>query len=316
MSAYSSSLAELLAWCICNAIIALAAIFGNTLILATFIWRRKLRRKRHLFVACLACADALVGVLSIPFWIATLVSLWMENLVWMDSGIYKTFIVLDVFLGLASVFHLLLITVERLYAVAWPVRHRVASRNSYLVSSAVAWLLALITSTLLRLLPEVDLAASTRFLALLICYLVPLLSICATYTAIWTIVKVTSPATRSRSSTKELKLAGTVFMVVVLFVISWMPFVTFNAIVVFCSVCSINKNAVYFTKLLHYTNSALNPLVYASRLPDFKAGMVLLLCRRRRGGWRRATSTYGRATTCEVRSLAYGSRRGCRVTEC
>ena len=300
---YSLTLEQLLAWCICNGFIAFAAICGNVLILTAFICFKNLRRRPNIFVAGLALADALVGVVSVPFWIATLVSIWLETMLWTRSWLYKLFLTLDVFSGLSSILHLLLITLERLYAIAWPVRHRVSSRRTYIVSSVVAWFIAMATSSFF-LLPYMNLTMKTRFFVLLLCYLVPLFSICVAYIAIWAIVKFKDHGTK-----KELKLASTVFLVVVLFVLAWTPFMTINVIAYVCRTCSISQNAVYFTKLLHYSNSAFNPLVYGFRIPEFKRA-ILVLFHRKTGGWR--ASSLRCRSSFELRNNI--TRRGSRPT--
>lgn len=164
-------LAELVCWCIVNGIVAILAIFGNSLVIIAFSCFKKRRTRTNYFVVGLAAADILVGLFSIPFWIATLVSIWLQSVSWMSNSLlYRAFIALDVFSGIASILHLLLISLERLYAIGCPVKHRVSSRRSYLLAAAITWFVTLTAAALF--VPRKNLTYFPRFLTLLVCFLV------------------------------------------------------------------------------------------------------------------------------------------------
>lgn len=276
-------LAELVMWCVFNGFVAILAIFGNLLVIAAFTFFKKLRTRTNYFVVGLAAADVLVGILSIPFWIATLVSIWLESVSWMNNSLlYRAFIAMDVFSGIASILHLLLISLERLYAIAWPVRHRVSSRRSYLIAATIAWCVSIVTTALF--VPEKNLTHFPRFLVLLVCYLVPLTLICMTYITMWILVKFKKHDCNSWNSYKEVKLILTIFFVIVLFIAAWTPFMVINIILFVCEKYFIPNQVVYFSKLLHYSNSAVNPMVYGFRLPEFKKAFYILLKERKQ--WR------------------------------
>lgn len=269
-------LAELVSWCTVNGLVAVLAIFGNSLVIAAFTCFKKLRTRTSYFVVGLAAADILVGLLSIPFWIATLVSIWLDSVSWISNSLlYRAFIALDVFSGIASILHLLLISLERLYAIGWPVRHRVSSRRSYLLSASMAWCITLVAAAMF--VPEKNLTHFPRFLVLQLCFFIPLTLICITYITIGIIVKCHKHDSNSWNHHKETKLILTIFFLIILFVAAWTPFMAINIITFLCVKCVIPNNVVYFSKLLHYSNSAVNPLVYGYRLPEFKKAFYILL---------------------------------------
>lgn len=273
-------LAELVVWCIFNGLVAISAIFGNSLVIAAFTCFTKLRTRTNYFVVGLAAADILVGLLSIPFWIASMVSIWLQSVSWMSNSLlYRVFIALDVFSGIASILHLLLISLERLYAVGWPVRHRVSSRRSYLFAASIAWCVTFTATALF--VPKKNVTHFPRFLVLFVCFLVPLTLICITYIMMWFLVKFQKHDSNSWNSHKEVKLILTIFFVIILFVAAWTPFMVINVIMFFCGKCFIPNKAVYFSKLLHYSNSAVNPVVYGFRLPEFKKAFYILLKERK-----------------------------------
>ena len=269
-------LAELVSWCTANALVAILAIFGNSLVITAFVCFKKLRTRTIYFVVGLAAADILVGLLSIPFWIATLISIWLESVSWMNNSLlYRAFIALDVFSGIASILHLLLISLERLYAIGWPVRHRVSSRRSYLLSASMAWCISLGAAAMF--VPEKNVTHFPRFLLLQLCFFIPLTLICITYIMMGIIVKCHTHDSNSWNHLKETKLILTILFLIILFIAAWAPFMAVNIITFLCVKCSIPNNVVYFSKLLHYSNSAVNPLVYSYRLPEFKKAVYILL---------------------------------------
>lgn len=122
------------------------AIFGSLLVITAFTCFKKLR--------------------SVPFWMATRISIWLGSVSWMNNSLlYRSFIAVDVFSGIASIFHLLLISLQRLYAIAYPVRHRVSSTSSYLIAVAVTWSVAFLATT--AFIPGKTLIQLARFLVLL-----------------------------------------------------------------------------------------------------------------------------------------------------
>ena len=269
------NLAELVSWCFSNGVVGILAVFGNSLVIAAFSCFKKLRTRTNYFVVGLAAADIIVGLLSVPCWIASLVSIWLESISWMDSLPYRAFIALDVFSGIGSILHLFLISLERLYAIGWPVRHRISSKRSYLVASSLAWSVTLGTAALF--VPKNAVAMTPRFFILLLCFFVPLTLICITYITIWIIVKYHDHDTNHWSRSKEVKLALTLSVVIVLFIAAWTPFIVVNIVAFLRPNKHVSYTVVYLTKLLHYSNSAVNPVVYGYRLPEFKEAFCILL---------------------------------------
>lgn len=224
--------------------------------------------------------------MSIPFWIATVISIWLESVSWMSNSLsYRAFIALDVFSGIASILHLLLISLERLYAIGWPVRHRVSSRRSYLLSASMAWCITLGAAAMF--VPGKSITHFPRFLVLQLCFFIPLTLICITYIMMGIIVKCHAHDANSWNHHKETKLILTIFVLIILFVAAWAPFMAVNIVTFFCVKCFIPNNVEYFSKLLHYSNSAVNPLVYSYRLSEFKKAFYLLLKDRKQ--WRQSS---------------------------
>lgn len=271
-------LAELLVWCSLNGFVAILAVLGNSFVIAAFMRFKNLRTRTNYFVVGLVAADILVGLLSIPFWITTMISIWLQSVSWMKSSLlYRAFIALDVFSGIASILHLLLISLERLYAIGCPVRHRVSSTRSYILAASLSWCLTLIVTVLFAAQKHF-----TRFLVLLFCFLVPLIMICFTYITLWLLVKFQKHDSNFWNRNKEIKLSLTIFFVILLFIAAWTPFMVINIVMFFCGHYVIPSKVAYVSKLLHYSNSAVNPLLYGYRLPEFKRAFRFLIKSRKK----------------------------------
>ena len=266
---------------------------------------KKLRTRTNYFVVGLAAADILIGLLSIPFWITTMVSVWLESISWMKSSLlYRAFIALDVFSGIASILHLLLISLERLYAIGCPVRHRVSSTRSYILAASLSWCLTLIVTVLFA--AQKHFTHFPRLFVLLFCFLVPLIMICFTYITLWLLVKFQKHDSNFWNRHKEIKLILTIFFVILLFIAAWTPFMVINIVMFFCGHCVIPNNVAYVSKLLHYSNSAVNPLVYGYRLPEFKRAFRILIKSRKK---LRFASLSFNQSSFEVRQLLKRQRK-------
>ena len=75
----------------------------------------------------------------------------------------------------------------------------------------------------------------------------------------------------SKTYDTTAKMSFTLFIVVSLFVIAWSPFFTVRAVLHFCKHYCFSWRIFFLTKLLHFGNSAVNPLVYGLRIPEYRA---------------------------------------------
>ncbi|XP_035919536.1 adenosine receptor A2b [Anopheles stephensi] len=76
---------------------------------------------------------------------------------------------------------------------------------------------------------------------------------------------------------REVKATQNLSIIVLFFMICWMPLHTINCIVAFCPQCHIHAPVMLFVITLSHLNSALNPLLYAYHLKDFRAALKKLI---------------------------------------
>ena len=266
------SVGELVGWCLPCGFAAIASIFGNTLVLVSFFMSSNLRYQVTFFVAGLAAADVLVGLISIPMWMYMLYLAWKGHSTSGNSMITTMFDVLDVFAALNSIFHLTAVSIERFFATIYPWRHRRATQRMYHVFLTGIWITsALVSSSFF--LPVSKLTIDFRFYLINILFVIPLLIMSVTYAGIWFKAK-----TRLRKATDTtLKMSFTLFIVIGLFFVAWLPFFVVRAVLHFCKHYCVSWRIFYVTKLLHFSNSAVNPLVYGLRIPEYRDTFLKLL---------------------------------------
>lgn len=84
--------------------------------------------------------------------------------------------------------------------------------------------------------------------------------------------------TRGESSTvqsnirshQELRKAASLFLVLFLFMVCWMPIHLIHCILLLCPHCDVPTSLTFVAILLSHANSALNPILYAYRMRSFR----------------------------------------------
>nr|XP_033775228.1 adenosine receptor A1 isoform X3 [Geotrypetes seraphini] len=70
---------------------------------------------------------------------------------------------------------------------------------------------------------------------------------------------------------KELKIAKSLALILLLFALSWLPLHMINCITLFCPTCKTPMIITYIAIFLTHGNSAMNPIVYAFRIEKFRS---------------------------------------------
>ncbi|KPI91639.1 Adenosine receptor A2a [Papilio xuthus] len=77
---------------------------------------------------------------------------------------------------------------------------------------------------------------------------------------------------------REVKATQNLAIIVFFFIICWIPLYTINAIKAFMPELDIPNPLTYFCIIFSHLNSAINPLLYAYHLKDFRAALKGLIC--------------------------------------
>ena len=266
-------------YCCILGVLASGIVTGNVLAIVTFSKKNTASKHAHILLINLAIADILVGAISIPMFIFLLGS---SNRWWSDgprvlSLIYKSN---DILSGLASIFCLVCISLERLYAIGWPLKHRLTTKRSYCSCACLIWIMS---GFIVMLRFVVDLL--TVAYILVIVFSMSLLLIITAYVKLWHIVKTRKFGIAQLETKQDRKLAKTLLFVTLAFVFTWVPFQVISA-TFFSFFCSptcypLPENAFYATKILHYANSMVNPILYVFRMKEFRTSVKnMLQCKR------------------------------------
>ena len=255
-------------WSICFGAVAFLIIIGNCLSIMILL-KRRLRKRPHYLLISLAIADFLVGVFAMPIYMIIFMS--GNKLVTVLAFDY-----VDMFTGFSSVFTLVLISLERLSAIAQPLRHRLLTSCSYTFALIIPWILAVaVTSS--RLLLQSAVITIQQFLSIIILSLsTPLCVMCLAYCVIMR--EETLRPLRGYRARSEARLSKTVCLITGMFILTWMPFQVLVIVIHKCAVCSksIPVSVVFLIKLLQFSNSVVNFFIYCFRMPVYRRALSAL----------------------------------------
>ena len=246
-------------WASSYSVMAFLIITGNSLTIATLL-KKKFRKRPHFLLTSLAFADLLVGFVTILY-LLLFSSYHPSTLTFADH-------LLDMFAGLSSIFHLAVISLERLHATLRPFRHRQLSLKAYWVAIATPWILSSSVSVLMKI-------HGMPFIIGIICLTTPLLITCFSYLAIWRKRRRSPENVRSFRQNQEARFSKSIFLVTAASFLTWTPLLVRN---IFVTVYLIPQSAVFCTKLLQFSNSFVNFVIYIIRFPSYRKALFSL-CR-------------------------------------
>ena len=274
--------AELFFWTVIFAVESLLIIVGNIITIIVFWKLRCVLKKTYCLLINLTVADLIVGFSAIELIVNRNINILKisEELPW------RGFLALTVFSGTASLATLLLVAVERCYAIVYPFRHRALRTRIYINGVVVVWLMSILVA-FIRLSPTVfsSPVITVTSLWILTCLAASgVFTICFLYIAIWKLSKKEDPRISRDKREQSKRLAKTLFIVTATSVVTWLPFaVTFvlphhirnqyN--------CAVHS-ASYVGRFTQLANSLLNPMIYCFRMPEFSRILKHDLFRSRR----------------------------------
>lgn len=77
---------------------------------------------------------------------------------------------------------------------------------------------------------------------------------------------------------REVKATQNLAVIVLFFMICWIPLYTINCTLAFCHTCTVDPTFMNCCIILSHLNSAGNPLLYAYNLKDFRSALKNYLC--------------------------------------
>ena len=281
-------------WDICFGVLVTLIISGNVLTIWIFFKQRRQKRSYSLLIS-LAVADFLVGIFAVPFYIKAVVS---QGYAW-----FLISMVADVFTGITSIYTLAVISLERMCAVGWPLRHRTVNYRVYVCAISIPWIIAAIFTTLVVLRISNIIGKEYFFYYHVLIPGIPLITICVANFVVWK--KQKSPFRDQNHIKREVKLAKTLALLTGISLFTWLPFQIANILVqlkVMENVHHINL-AFFVIKILQFSNSFVNVIIYPFRIPEFRRTLFQILNFCVIPFRRTNTETYPSARTGSVVSL-------------
>ena len=249
---------------------------GNTFTIYVFWKKRRTLQKASYLLINLAVADLLVGVLQIIS-LATQIQPYLFNypefnihISYSRGSHYLTSI--QIIFACSSVFSLAVISLERVYAVVWPLHHRTVSSRMYFSSIGFIYAAGIGAETLYLLSVVEVLSPTYSYVPINGTILSSLCVVCASYMIIRKRVRRTPlifDNQRRRNVERNIKLSNTLFIMISLSLICWLPATVTYILPMWCKNC-IPRIVTLVTIVLQLANSIVNPMVYCFRMPIFK----------------------------------------------
>ena len=265
-------------------IMAVLVVVGNSLVIAAYRTNARLQTNTNAFIVSLAVSDLLVGVVSVPIWTyLTFVNYWNISI-----GLLQIYFCFDIFSALASIFHLTGLAIERCFAVSRPFSYGVLKFRMYKIWIFAAWLVAAIIAALSQVNKLITLKRAYTVFVFNVGFVLPTILMLVMYAKIFRdasslICRTPSLQIGDRAACKvreQRKVALTVSIVTGLFLLAWLPFFVVSMLAEFCASCLPKGNGitalVVFVKWMHYSNSAVNPLVFVIRHGEMRRSVLQL----------------------------------------
>ena len=256
-------------------------IIGNVLAISIF-WTLRYRLKRTSFLLInLTVADLLVGIVEV----VDLVIHGIRKIEIRPEEAQIPSWAFQYFASCTSIMFLALISLERVYAVLWPLRHLITNTRTYIYSIVTVWAAGLFIAGLSLLSTyhqHVDtIYASVTADALLF---ISLVVICGSYLSIRSRLHRTTPQLRDgdgRSTDQNIRLSKAFYIVVAVSLLLWLPAFLVYTIKDFCWQC-FSPTALWSVYALHLANSMVNSFIYSFRMSIYQDALRRFICQRKR----------------------------------
>ena len=286
------SASECVAWLVVFMTEAVAIVTLNIITIIVFIKNRSLRKRSMYLVINLAVADMFVGGFSEVmafFVVGVQCNFWKYNVplngIW-DYIIYS----LEILFSFTSMLSIAAISLERMHATFLPFRHRLIRKIVYVLFISLIWIAALMVSIALVIINNFKGKTKYYFYVYVSFNSVCLFVIFVSYASIFMKMCCGAHPQHHGAASRERKLTKTLFIVTFVSLLMWLPYVISIFLLystpIFSSFSMLtNARFFVFLFLLFHTNSLVNPILYAIRMPGFKRALVSLFrFQQRQGG--------------------------------
>ena len=269
--------------------VSITSLLGNALVVAA-VWKDPLKTLRsspsNFIILTLALADFLVGLVLAPAASLFYIRLAMNADPW--NFLFQILLFCHFFQLSASVYHTLLLTVDRFFALARPLKYRaIVTKRRVAVCTFAIWIFGFCFASLSWIVQE-------HFFVLWFMYVLDILLSCEFTCCLYfitlrhlykhhknRIMDENSQTNQVLLRKRETKVFVVIFSIIIALDFCYTPWITTQLLFFFCQPCHENYQLwvifYHVTTLLLSINSALNPLIYAFRFSKFKATFKFFL---------------------------------------
>ena len=279
-----------ISWFAVLATVCLATVILNIITIIMFAKQRRLQRKSTYLIIHLAIVDLLVGAVTGPLRIESSRSLichtWEND---MPSSIWLLLLQLATgyHIDKVSLLNLTFISLERTHATFCPFKHRFVKKWVYGVVIVVTWLVPVFMISVVFGLTFFN-HDFINFYSVLFSYIsILLLVIFACHVSIYIKVRRGRFAQlHGAAGLRERKLTSTMFHATFGSFLTFLPSIVGFGVFAFDFklYASLSTNFRFHFEMAMITfflfNSLINPIIYAIRMPEFRAGMLQIIFRR------------------------------------
>lgn len=259
-------------------VVIVLALLGNSVVFVAFFRSSTLRNATVAFILSLAVTDILVASISIPLWLSFQLSqCFYSATVLCNKTTYTVWKCVDVLFSTASIMNLCAISIDRFIVITKPLHYPniMTSKRENLALTAI-WIfavtLAALVTTHWKFFPT---------FVFIVSFIFPLSIMIYSYSRIFKTAlsqaRRVFPVRQAYFFKRELKAAKTLAIVMGTFIACWAPFFLVNLIVSYRPDLFPNAVTTAGIKLLHYINSALNPLIYSLTNKEFRCKILRVL---------------------------------------
>ena len=286
---------------ICYFLLSVPTVLGNALVIAA-VWKDPLKTLRssptNFILLSLAIADLLAGVVFGPGAALFYLRLALKAYPWTPL---MTVLVFNHYFLLVSVFHVLILTIDRYFALAKPLKYRaVVTKGRVRIASSSIWVSCFGVAVLSSIVQR-------NFFVLWFVYFLIIWIASESFSCLYLLIlkklyrhhhtrimQENSQSNLVLLCQREKKVSMLILSVVLVFYLCCLPWQINQVLLFFCRVCHEHYRAwmvfYHVATLLLFLNSALNPLLYSWRFSKFRATFRYFLtnvCSQRRHRQRR-----------------------------
>lgn len=262
--------------CTLIAILIILTLLGNILVIAAFCLCKELRTITNYFLMSLSLADLLTALLSMPIFLASRVTA-DDSLFPGGAVFYDVWRSMDIICGTASIWNLCLVSLDRVLAVAAPLKHLVI-----LTPARAKAVIVLVWASSLGVSGILHMNWSYKgILITFISFFLPLCIIIFSYAKIYQVTTRSCVLRRSGGTQlkRDIRSAKQMVLVISVFILCWVGFFVLTLILSSKRSMSsaINPAVLDFLKSLTYLNSCINPLLFTMVSRTFKKAITDIL---------------------------------------